>query len=113
MRPASCSGISEWMMPRPAVIHLRAAARDEARVAATVAVTHEPREHHGHRFEAAVRVIGKAGDVRARIVGMKAIEHHERVEIDERGLPDDPRETHAGPVGRGHARDDALYLAHL
>jgi hypothetical protein len=53
MRPSSCSGISEWMMPRPAVIHctLPGSSRPMLR---RVAMAHAALEHDRHGLEAAV-----------------------------------------------------------
>ena len=59
---------------------LRAAVAEQAFVAGAVAVAHIAGEHIGDGFEAAMRMVGKAGDVVVRIVAAKGIEHQERVE---------------------------------
>src|ERR1044071_4709206 len=76
MRPSVCCGISEWMMPRAALIHwtspgprspvlpwsstLDVARAEVAGVAVVVLVLHVAVEHVGHRLEAAVRMRRKA-----------------------------------------------------
>jgi hypothetical protein len=103
-------------MPRPGGHPLRAAAGDEPVVAAAVAVAHPALEHHGHRLEAAVRVIGEAAHAGGGVVGVDAIEEDERVEVAERRLPDGAREVHARALDGGRAgqrlHDASLRDAH-
>ena len=62
-------------------------------------------------IETAVRVLGKTGDVVARIVRAEFVEQQERIETVERGLPDQARELHPRAIAGGqalqHARDAA------
>ena len=108
MRPASCSGISLWMTPRPAVIHCTPPPRDQALVAGRIAVAHAPVEHVAHGFEAAVRMVGEAADVVARVVGTEGVEHQEGVEPALQVLREHAGELDAGTVAGGLAGDQAL-----
>jgi hypothetical protein len=106
MRPSSCSGISLWMTPRPAVIHCTPPPAMQAFVAGAVAVAHAALEHVGHGLEAAVRVVGEAADVVARVVGAEGVEHQEGVEpVDLLG------EGFDIAVRTGTLPDDALLAA--
>ena len=68
-------------MPRPAVIHCTLPGVEQAVVALVVAVAHAPGEHVGHGLEAAMRMIGEAGDVVVGVVGAELVEHQERIEM--------------------------------
>ena len=68
MRPSSCCGISEWMMPRAAVIHCTPPRPESPRVAEVVLVPHVAVEHVGDGLEAAMRMRREARDVVVGIV---------------------------------------------
>ena len=108
MRPSSCSGSSEWITPRPAVIHCTPPFEQQAFVAGAVAMAHAPGDHVGDRLEAAVRMVRKAADVVLRIVGAERVEHQERIEPSLQRLRQHARQLDAGAVGRGLAGDHAL-----
>ncbi len=59
---------------------LHAAVGQQPFVAGRVAMAHAAGDHVGDGLEAAVRMIGKAGDVVAGLVGTKRVEHQERIE---------------------------------
>jgi hypothetical protein len=71
-------------------------------------------EHVGHRFEAAVRMLGEAGEVVVRAVGTEFVQQQERIQHVQPGLADDALQADAravGGVGAADAADDAA-LAH-
>ena len=111
MRPASCSGISEWMMPRPAVIHCTLPGLEQADVADAVAMAHAALEHDRHGLEAAVRMVGKAADVVGRGIAAEGVEHQERVEPALQRLRQDAGQADAVAVGGRLAADGALDAA--
>ena len=113
MRPSSCSGSSEWMMPRPGGHPLHAAVGEQALVARVVAMAHAPGDHVRHRLEPAVRMVRKAADVVLGIVGAERIEHQERIEPALQRLRQHARELHARAVRRRLAGDHALDRARL
>jgi hypothetical protein len=86
---------------------LHAAGPEQAGIALVVAMAHAAREHVGHGLEAAMRMIGKAGDVVGALVGAELVEHQERVEIGQRLAADHAIELHAGAVaGRPALHDE-------
>ena len=87
---------------------LGAAPPNQARVPAAVPVLHGAFEHDGDRLEPAVGMVGKALDVRRGIIGVKAVEEDERIEVAQRGLPDDSLQRDPGPVDGVHAEDPLL-----
>ena len=105
MRPSSCSGNSEWITPRPAVIHCTPPFCSKPFVAGAVAMTHAAGDHVRDRLEAAMRMVGKPADVVLRIVGAERVEHQERIEPALQRLRQHARELHAGAVRRRLARD--------
>ncbi len=72
-------------------------------VARVVTVTHPTGEHVGDGLEAAMRMIGKAGQIGIRIIGAERIQHQERIEVRQRRLADNAGELDAGAVAGGHA----------
>nr|QBM06462.1 pirin [uncultured bacterium] len=77
---------------------LHAAGGEVAAVAMVVAVLHVAGQHVGDRLEAAVRMLGKAGDVIVGAVGTEFVQQQERVEHVQPGLADDAFQFHAGAV---------------
>ncbi len=92
---------------------LHAAGAEQAFVAGGVAVPHAAVEHVGHGLEAAVRMVGEAGDVVAGVVGAEGIEHQERVEPALQVLREHAGELDAGTVARGLAGDDPVDRARV
>ena len=90
---------------------LHAAGHEHALVAVVVAVTHATIEHVGDGLEAAVRVIGKAGDVVLGPVGAELIEHEERIKVRQLRLADDAAQLDAGAIRGRHASHDTLHRA--
>jgi hypothetical protein len=86
---------------------LHAARAEVAAVSVVVAMAHAAGEHVGHRFEATVRMLGKAFDVIVGLVGAELVEQQERVQHVERRLSDHALELHARAVGGIHAADAA------
>ena len=111
MRPAVCCGISEWMMPRAAVIHCTSPGTEVAAVAEAVLVPHVAVEHVGHGLEAAMRMRRKAGEVIVRIVREELVEHQERIEPQVLAAAEAAAQLDAGAVGGGHGLDHGLQLA--
>ena len=70
-------------------------------MAGRIAVAHAPGDHVGHGLEAAVRVVGKAADVVARVVGAEGVEHQERVEPVLQVVGQHAGQLDAGAVVRG------------
>jgi len=79
---------------------LDASRGDDARVAGAVPVPYAPGEHVRDGLEAAVRMIGEAGDVFLRIVRAERVEQQERVQTALQIVGEDARQSHAGAVGR-------------
>lgn len=52
-----------------------------ALIAHTVAVLHVPVDHVGERYKAAVRVVGKSGDIFVGVVATEMVEHEKWVEV--------------------------------
>jgi len=90
---------------------LHAARAEVAPVAVVVAVAHMAGKHVGHRLEAAVRMLGKAGEVVVRAVGAELVQQQERVEHVQAGLADDALELDARAVGSVGAADAAKNAA--
>jgi hypothetical protein len=67
---------------------LHAAGLEVAAVAHAVAVLHVAVEHVGDGLEAAVRMLGKAGNVFVRVFAAEVVEHEERVEVLQRRRAD-------------------------
>src|SRR5439155_23719990 len=86
---------------------------EQAAVALVVAVAHAAGEHVGHRLEAAMGVLGKAGEVVGRIVGAEFIEQQERVELRQVRAADHAVQLDAGAVACRHAANDARYFTGL
>lgn len=87
---------------------LHAAVLQQALMAGAVAVTHAPGNHVGDGFEAAVRVVGKAGTVVLRVVAGEVVQHEEGVEPTLQVVREHARELDAGTVTGGLAGDEAL-----
>src|SRR5690606_37565625 len=68
-----------------------------------VAVAHASVEHVGDRLEAAVRVVGEAGQVVLGAVGAELVEQQEGIEVGQARAADDAGQLHPGAVGCGHA----------
>jgi len=85
---------------------LHRARLEQADIALVVAVAHAAREHVGHGFEAAMRMVGKAREIGLRIVRAEFVEHQKRVEIGQPVRSDYAREFDAGPVAGGLAAHD-------
>src|SRR5581483_6598140 len=90
---------------------LHAARLEVAFVAEVVLVQHVAVEDVGHRLEAAMRMRRKAGDVVARVLRGKLVEHQERVQARELRLAEAAAQLHAGAVGGGDGADKAAYGA--
>ena len=90
---------------------LDAARHQLAAVAAVVLVPHHAGEHVGHRLEAAVRVIGKAGRVVVAALGTELVEEQERIGRIQLGPAEAAPKLDAGAVGSvasaHHARHGA------
>ena len=71
-------------------------------------MTHAAGQHVRDRLEAAVRMIGKAGDVVVGFVGAERIEHQERIEPALQVLRQHAHQLDAGAVLRRLAGDDAV-----
>ena len=80
---------------------LDTAGTEQAAVALVVPVPHPPVEHVSDGFKAAVRMIGKAGDVVRGRIRPELVEHQERIEVAKRRIADDARELDARAVA-GH-----------
>ncbi len=90
---------------------LHAAGLQQALVAGVVAVAHAARDHVRHRLEAAVRMIGEAGQIVIRVIAAEGIEHQERIEPALQRLGQHAREPDARAVRGGVAGDDAFDAA--
>src|ERR1700761_650211 len=86
---------------------LHAAGTQVAAVAMVVAMLHVTGKHVGHGFEATMRMLRKASDIVASLVGTEFVQQQERVDHIKAGLANDALEAHAGTVGRVHAADAA------
>ncbi len=82
---------------------LHAAGLEKTGVSLVVAVPHAAREHVGHGLEAAMRMIGKAGEVIGGIVRAELVEHEEGIDILELRRADHAVELDPGAIARGHA----------
>ena len=111
--PSFCSGISEWITPRPAVIHCTPPFSSKPFVPGAVAVAHATGEHVGHGLEAAMRMVWKAGDVVVRIVAAECVEHQEGVEPVLQLAGKYAGQLHAGAVRGGDALDEPVDSARL
>jgi hypothetical protein len=88
------------MHDTPASGHpLHTARFDDALVTGAVLVLHAPGEPVSNRFEAAMGMVGKAGNVVVRIVAAEGIEHQERVKPPLQVAVQHAGEAHAGAVG--------------
>jgi hypothetical protein len=87
---------------------LHAAAHQFADIAQMILVPQMAVEHIRRRLEAAVRMRRKAGDIVARIVGRKFIEHQERIQPQFLRLPQAASQFDAGAVRCGDGCDNAL-----
>jgi hypothetical protein len=106
MRPRSCFGISEWMMPARG--HpLCAPGLQTALVAEHVPVLHRAVDHVRDGLEAAVRVLREAGEVVVGVVRLELVEQQERVEHRERPLPKGAVEADTGAIA-GRLRREHL-----
>lgn len=76
-----------------------------------VAVAHAALEHVRYRLEAAMRMVGEAGDVILGPVGAELIEQQESINLAEHQLADDANETYAGAVRGWQAADAPLHGA--
>src|SRR5882724_12030239 len=82
---------------------------DDALVAGAVPVPYASSEHVRHSLEAAVRMIGEAGDVFLRIIRAEGVEQQKRVETALQIVGEDARELDTRAVGRslpGHLAFD-------
>jgi hypothetical protein len=86
MRPASCSGSSEWIRPLPAV-----------------PVTHTPRDHVCDCLETAMRMIGKAAYVIAGIIAGETVQHQVGIETALQILRQHTGQAHTVAIGCRHA----------
>jgi hypothetical protein len=86
---------------------LHAARAEQAGVAHVVAVAHAAGQHIGHGLEAAMRMVGKAGEIIRGGVGAELVQHQKGIEIGQAGPADDAGETHPRPVAGRLAADDA------
>ena len=87
---------------------LHPAVAEQALVAGRVAVPQAAGDHVGDGLETPVRMVRKAGDVVARLVGTKSVQHQERVKPALQVLRQHPRELDARAVAGGLAGDQAL-----
>jgi hypothetical protein len=71
-------------------------------------VLHRAVDHVRHGLEAAMRMVGEAGDVVVRIVGLELVEEQERIEHRERAAAERAIQAHACAVRGALRRDDAL-----
>jgi len=69
-------------------------------------MAHAAGEHVGHGLEAAMRVVGKSGDVIGGVVRAKLVEHQEGIDVGKLRRADEAVELHAGAVARRHAFDE-------
>ena len=90
---------------------LHAAALQQPLVAGRVAMAHAPGEHVGHGLEAAVRVVGEAGDVIVGRIAAERVEHQERVEPVLQVLRQHPGQLDTGAVAGGATGDQAFDAA--
>src|SRR5690606_36098300 len=90
---------------------LHAAVFEQAFMAGAVTVQHAPGDHVGDGLEAAVRVVGKAGDEVVGLVGTEGVEHQEGVEPALQRLAEHAGELDAGAVRGRLAIDQALDVA--
>jgi hypothetical protein len=90
---------------------LHAAVAQQPFVAARVAVPQAAGDHVGHGLEAAVRMVWKAADVVARVVGAEGVEHQIRVEPALQVLRQHAGQLDARAIAGGLAGDEALDLA--
>jgi NAD(P)H-hydrate repair Nnr-like enzyme with NAD(P)H-hydrate epimerase domain len=87
---------------------LDAAVAHESLVAGAVAVAHAPGQHVGDGLEAAVRMLGEAGDVVARLVAAEGVQHQERIETALQWLGEDAVDLHARAIHHELAAEHAL-----
>ena len=80
-------------------------------MAGAVAMSHAAAAHVGHRFKAAVRVVGKSADVVIRDVAAESVEEQERIEAALQRLAEQAGELDAGAVRGGFAGDLLFDLA--
>jgi hypothetical protein len=90
---------------------LHAAVLQQALVAGAVAVAHAAGDHVGDGLEAAVRMVGKAGEVVVGLVAAERVEHQERIEAALQRVVEHARQFHAGAVGSGAAGDETFDAA--
>src|SRR5690606_34217698 len=89
---------------------LHATVFEQAFMAGAVTVQHAPGDHVGDGLEAAVRVVGKAGDVVVGLVATEGVEHQEGVEPALQRLAEHAGELDAGAVRGRLANDQALHV---
>ena len=90
---------------------LDTASLDDAGMTLIVLVAHASGEQIGDSLEAAVGMIGKAGDVIARLVGSELVEQQKGIQHVQFGRADYPRQRDAGPIGGGHTLERAHHRA--
>ena len=78
---------------------LHAAGHEQALVAVVVLVAHAPVEHVGDGLEAAMRMVGEAGEVVLGAVGAELVQHQERIEHVQLRRADHARQLDAGAIG--------------
>ena len=87
---------------------LHAARRKYAFAAMIVVVLEHAFEHVGYRLEAAMRMVGKSGDVLVGLVRAERVEHQERIETLLQVLRENARQLDAGAVTGWNAADDTF-----
>ena len=92
---------------------LHAAVLQQAFAAATVLVAHAARDHVGHGFKAAVRVVRKPGAVVLGVVARKVVEHQKGIEALLQIAGEHAREAHPCAVACGTAGDQCFNMARL
>jgi hypothetical protein len=88
---------------------LHAAGIETARMTLIVAMAHAARQHIGHGLEAAMRMLGKAGDVIGGIVRAEFVQHQEWIDVIELRRADEAVELHPRAVADRNATHDARY----
>ena len=76
-------------------------------MALVIGMAHAPGQHVGHGFEAAMRMLGKTGDVVRRIVRAELVQQQERIDPVQFGVADQAVEPHPGAVADRNAAHEA------
>src|SRR5208282_4532179 len=84
-----------------------------AAVSEVILMAHVTVEHVGDGFEATMRMRWKAGNVVARVIGIKLIEHQKRIQIESALAAKTAAQFDAGAVRSWHRLDDMDYCANI